>query len=93
MQQNYLAYFSLDILCHKSKIKQSLKTKLNPQLCVFLITKTSAQNLQSTFAMVIHNSLYNDFSLSHFTSLKCPKKSILLHQVRACNQFVQPTMF
>lgn len=26
-------------------------------------------------------------------SLKCHKKSVLLHQVRACNQFVQPTCF
>lgn len=69
-------------------MKQTFKTKLSPQLCVFLTAKASAQDLQSTLALVNHNSLYNDFSLSHFTCLKCHKKSILLHQVRACNQFV-----
>lgn len=37
--------FSLDVLCGKSKIKQSLKTKLSPQLCVFLTAKMSAENL------------------------------------------------
>lgn len=41
----YLAYFSLDILSGKSKMKQSLKTKLISQLRVFLTAKTSAQAL------------------------------------------------
>lgn len=47
----------------------------------------------SASAIVNHNSLYNYFSLSHFTSLKCHKKSILLHQVRACNHFVWRACF
>lgn len=88
MQQNYSTYFSLDILCGKSKMKQSLKTKLSPQLFVFSTAKMSAQDLQST---EVHSPC-NNFSLSHFTCSKC-HKCTLLHQVRACNHFVWPAMF
>lgn len=40
-----LLELSPDIHCGKPKIKQNLKTKLSPQLCVFLTAKTLAQDL------------------------------------------------
>lgn len=70
-------------------MKQTFKTKLSPQLCVFLTAKTSAQDLQSTLALVNHNSLYNYFSLSHFTYLKCHIKSELVTSLFGCHVLME----
>lgn len=61
--------------------------------CLFLTSKKLTWNFLSTFAIVIHNSLHNDFTLNRFTCWKCHMGSTLLHQVVCCNQFVQLAHF